>query len=134
MNRRSRRVPSIPPNHEHHIDGMPRYGLHDLCDIGPSAGGSQDRATLELDPLDGRRSQLDTFAGLVVKTLEAVSHAHDVLNSVAPRELLRQRLDDVVEAGAEAAAGDDGRLLEIGNWKGKEKFEGIFSFFLSFFL
>ena len=111
VNRRSRRVPAVAPHDKHHVDRLPRDRLHDLRDVRPAARGPQDRPALQLDALDGRRRQLDRLARPVVEPLEAVAHAHDVLDAVAAGELLGEGLDDVVEAWAEAAAGDDGRLL-----------------------
>lgn len=114
MDRRSSRVPPVAPDHKHHIDRLPRDRLHDLGDVSSAAGGSQDRPALQLDALDGRGRQLDRLARPVIKTFQAVTHADDVLDAVASGELLRQGLDDIVEARAEPSARDDGGLILVG--------------------
>lgn len=111
VNRRSSRIPAVPPDDKHHVDSLPRDGLNDLGDVRASPRGPQNRPALELDTLDGGRGQLHGLAGLVVKPFQAVAYPDDVLDAVASGELLREGLDDVIEARAEAAAGDDCRLV-----------------------
>ena len=79
-----------------------------LARILPAARAAEQRAALVVD----RRDQLGPEAQRRVPeardhALEAVAKAEDLLDAVGVRQLEHQPAHDVVDAGAEAAAGDD---------------------------
>ena len=109
-------------------------GVHDLAGVLGAPGGGQDGAAEDVDVghrLGGEVHQVVAVFG--DEPLEAVAHPVDVPHLVEVVELQDDGPDDVVGAGAQAAAGDDGAVhlggveVDLGPGAGHFKGEGLLS-------
>ena len=73
-----------------------------------AAGGGEDGAAVAVDVVDELGGQDQRRLGLEGEALVAVADAEDFAHAVVVVQFEEGGADDVVEAGAQAAAGDDG--------------------------
>ena len=74
-----------------------------------AAGGGEDGAAVAVDVVDELGGQDQRRLGLEGEALVAVADAEDFAHAVVVVQFEEGGADDVVEAGAQAAASDDGR-------------------------
>ena len=102
---------AVAPDAEEQIDALALQEIDDHGGILRPARRAQHRAALVVDPFHvfGRQQQRPRPLRRI-QPLVAIADAQHGRHAVAMVELQEDRTDDVVQAGAKAAAGDNSRL------------------------
>ena len=106
---------AVTADAEQHVDVEAHEGVHHDGGFLHAARTPEDGAAVFLDGVDDIRVQYDGRVAVGgVESAVAVGDAENVPDAVVEPEHLNEALDDVVEAGAEATAGDDSRACPCG--------------------
>jgi hypothetical protein len=99
---------AVAADDEQDVDVHPLETVHDFLGILPAPRGAEDRAAVLVDVADHRRREIDHVVAVAGdEALVAVAEAVDPLHAVMEGEFHDEPADHVVDAGAEATAGDD---------------------------
>ena len=103
---------AVAADREQHVEVEPLDGVHDVGDpVAAAARGAEEGAADLVHLVDGLGVQrLDADVELGEEAAVAVADARDSAHAVAEPEAAHDGADDVVDAGAEPAAGDDARV------------------------
>ena len=99
---------AVAADHEQDVDGVGLEIVDHFAGILRAARRAEDGAALVMDVRHRLRGQLDRFmAEARNQAFVSITKAEDAFDAVTARELEHDAAHDVVDAGAEAAAGDD---------------------------
>jgi len=101
----------VAADHQQEPDAEPLQPIDDDDRVLRTAGRTEDRAAVVVDPLDRPDGERQRSVPLVrIQPGEPVAEAEDLANPIVIEQLQRRRSNRVVHPGAEAAAGHDARL------------------------
>ena len=99
---------AVATDREQDVDLPPDQGVDRAADVNGAARGAEECAALLVDAGDDGRRQRDRIrADGRVEPLVAAPEPEHFPDAIAMLQLQENRADDVVQAGAQAAAGDD---------------------------
>ena len=110
---------AVAADHEQDVDAHLLEAVDDLLRVLAAARAAEDRAAVLVDAAHDVGVELHDLVPVAGdEALVAVAEAEDPAHAVVARELHHQAADDVVEPGAETAAGDDARRA---SWTGRRR-------------
>jgi hypothetical protein len=99
---------AVATDHEQDVDAEPLQAVDDLLRVLWPAGGAQHGAAVDVDVPNALRRQIHQLVAVGGdETLVAVAEADDAPHPVVVGQVADQAADDVVETGAQPAAGHD---------------------------
>ena len=116
QDRLSAALRAVTANHEENVDLASYQVVHRDTDVYRSARGIQLGAAFLVNILDELGSKRDRFgAAPRIKPLIATNESEDLAYAITVMKFQNERTDDVIQSGAQAAAGDDActRVLRI---------------------